>query len=221
MKKNRANGEGSIFKRGDGRWVGSVTTGWEQGIQQRKYVYGKTRLEVSKKITETLKAVKDSTPIPLDLLTVSAFADDWLEGVRPSIRPKTYESYESILWVHVKPKLGHIRLAKLTPADLERLYAELIHKAAAPKSVRNYHACIHAMLEKGVPQDILVKNVASLADLPRKVRRDLPMITPEQAKAFLHATREHRLEALFVLAVTTGARQGELLGLTWDNVDLQ
>jgi integrase len=130
------------------------------------------------------------------------------------------DSYESTLRIHIKPKLGHIRLAKLTATDLERLYADLSSKGAAPKSVRNYHACIHTMLEKAVRRDVLVRNVANIVDLPRKVRRDLPMITPEQAKAFLQATQEHRLEALFVLAITTAARQGELLGLAWDNVDL-
>jgi integrase len=76
------------------------------------------------------------------------------------------------------------------------------------------------MLEKAVRQNALVRNVASLADLPRRVRRDLPMITIQQAQAFLEVVREHRLEALFVLAITTAARQGELLGLTWDTVHM-
>ncbi len=77
------------------------------------------------------------------------------------------------------------------------------------------------MLEKAVRQNDLVRNVAGLVDLPRRVRRDPPMITPLEAQAFLKASREHRLEALFILAITTAARQGELLGLTWDSVDLE
>ena len=138
-----------------------------------------------------------------------------------SIKPKTYESYESTLRVHVIPRLGHMRLAKLSPSDLERMYAALIEKGAAPKSVRIYHGVIHSMLEKAVKQNVLLRNVASLADLPRKGRRDLPMISPQQAQAFLRATRDHRLEALFVLTITCAARQGELFGLTWDCVDFE
>ena len=216
----RGNNEGSIYKRKDGRWTGAVTIGGGRASLQRKQFYGQTRQEVARKLTEALKATKDSVPLPLDRLTVGGFARDWLESVLPSIRPKTYESYEATVRVHIIPRFGHIRLAKLTPTDLERFYANLISNGAAPKSVRNYHACIHAMLEKAVRQNVLVRNVASLADLPRRIRRDLPMITPQQVQAFLRATNEHRLEALFVLAITTGARQGELLGLRWDHVDL-
>lgn len=213
----RGNNEGSIYKREeDGLWRGAISI--KGG--KRKYVSGRTRQEVAKKLTVVLKANQDSVPVPSDLLTVASYAKDWLLSVKLSIRHKTYESYESTLRVHVIPHLGHIRLSKLTPGDLERMYAMLTEKGAAPKSVRIYHGVIHSMLEKAVKQNVLVRNVASLADLPRKVRRDLPMITPQQAQAFLHATREHRLEGLFVLAITSAARQGELLGLTWDCVDL-
>ena len=222
VKAKRGNNEGSIYQRADGRWVGSVTiTGGGRSFQRRKYIYGKTRQEVARKLTETLKSVQDNTPLPPDRLTVAGFAKEWLESVRPSLRFKTFESYETTLRVHVIPKLGHIRLSRLSAADLERLYADLIGKGASPKSILNYHRCIHVMLEKAVGWGILVRNVAKLASLPRQVRHELPMVSPQQVRAFLQSAREHRLEALFVLAITTGARQGELLGLTWNRVHLE
>jgi integrase len=219
-RAKRGNNEGSIYQRSDGRWVSAVTIADGGGSRKRKYIYGKTRQEVARKLTETLKSVQDNAPLPPDRLTVGGFAKEWLESVKPSLRFKTVESYETALRIHVIPKLGHIRLARLAASDLERLYADLIGKGASPKSVLNYHRCIHAMLEKAVRWGILARNVAKLASLPRQVRHELPMVTPTQARAFLQATREHRLEALFVLAITTGARQGELLGLAWDRVHL-
>ena len=168
-----------------------------------------------------MKAVKDNVPVPPDKLTVAAFSKDWLTAVRTSLRPKTYESYEGAMRIHLVPNLGHIRLAKLTPSHLESLYASLIRAGYSSKSIRVYHFCCHAMLEKAVRQNLLTRNVASLVDLPRLIHHELPMWTLEQAKAFLAATQGRRLEALFVLAVTSGARQGELLGLTWDRVNLE
>ena len=217
MAKSRGNGEGSVYRQADGLWRGAVSIGGGK----RRYVSGRTRQEAAKKLTEILKANQDSVPIPSNLLTVASYGKEWLSSVKLSIKPKTYESYESTLRVHVIPRLGHMRLAKLSPSDLERMYAALIEKGAAPKSVRIYHGVIHSMLEKAVKQNVLLRNVASLADLPRKGRRDLPMISPQQAQAFLRATRDHRLEALFVLAITCAARQGELFGLTWDCVDFE
>ena len=213
----RGNNEGSIYRQQNGLWRAAVSI----GVGKRKYLSGQTRQEVAKKLTDVLKAKQDSTPIPSGRLTFARYAIDWLSSVRLARRPKTYESYESSLRIHIVPQLGHIQLNKLTPSDLERLYTSLTNNGAAPKSVRNYHACIHSMLDKAVRQGLLIRNVAGLVDLPRKVHRDLPMISYQQTQAFIRACRNYRLESLFILAITTGPRQGELLGLTWDNVDLE
>ena len=200
--------------------MAAVTVDDGRRAQHRKYLYGRTRDEAAKKLTEALKAVQDSLPLPSERTTVSGFAKDWLESIRPNIRPKTRESYGSTLRVHVVPRVGHIRLAKLTPLHLQRLYADLIGEGISPTSVHVYHRCVHTMLERAVRLGLVTRNVAQLVDPPRQVRRELPMVTPEQARTFLEVARGHRMEGLFVLAITTGARQGELLGLTWDNVDL-
>jgi integrase len=216
----RGNNEGSVYKRKDGRWVGAATVGGGPGGQKKKIVYGKTRQEAAAKLTDVLKAVKDDMPLAPELLTISKFAEQWLGTVRSSIAPKTYESYESNLRVHVEPRFGNVRLSKLTPGHISALYADMSIKGKRPRTVRACHAVLHTMLEKAVRLGLVIRNVAKLVDLPKQDHRDMPMITPEQAKDFLQKVSGHRLEALFVLAITTGARQGELLGLTWDRVDL-
>ena len=109
---------------------------------------------------------------------------------------------------------------KLGPVDLERMYADLDKRGFATSSVLTYHRRIHTMLEKAVRLGVVARNVAKLVDLPRQEQSELPMLSVEEVKAFLDAARGRRLEALFTLAVTSGARQGELLGLSWDRVNL-
>ena len=103
---------------------------------------------------------------------------------------------------------------------LEKLYADLLAKGRAPRSIRAYNSCVHSMLDKAVRWGLVARNVAKLVDLPRQVHRELPMLTPAEVRALLAGASQTRLEALFTLALTTGARQGELLGLRWDRVDL-
>lgn len=168
-----------------------------------------------------MKSVQDRLPIPSDKLTVANYSKDWLEGIRPSIKSKTYDGYEGVMRVHVIPRLGHIRLSKLEAWNLERFYADLMRDGLSPASVRNYHRRIHSMLEKAVRLGLLVRNVAKLVDLPRQSRRKLPSATPQQVRDFLHVSESHRLGALFRLVVTTGMRQSELLGTSWDKLDLE
>lgn len=211
----RGHREGSIYRRTDGRWTAQITL----GDGRRKYIYGKTRKNVAKRLTEALKAVQDDVPLPSGRITVASFASDWLRAIRPSIRPKTYEGYESAMRTHLVPAFGHLRLSKLGPLHLERLYGDLSAKGLSPTTVSTYHSRIHTMLSKAMRLGLVSRNVSELVDLPRKPAKEPPMFTPEQTRDFLAAAKGHRLEALFALAITTGARQGELFGLTWDRVD--
>ena len=217
----RGNREGSIYRRQDGRWVASVTTRGGGHAGRRKYLYGRTRDEVAKKLTDALKSVKDSLPLPSEQTTVASFARVWLDGLRFSRRPRTVESYEGILRNHVLPALGAIRLNRLQPVHIEALHSALEAKGLSAASIRNFHARINTMLAKAVRLGLVARNVATLVELPRIEKRQLPIVSPREIARFLLNARHERLEALFVLAVTTGARQGELLGLTWDKVDVE
>lgn len=206
----RGNGEGSIYRHKDGRFVARVT----MADGRRKAFYGRTREDAAGKLNDALRSVRNGVSLPSDLLTVADFASQWLEAVQPNLRARTYALYESVLRVHVIPRIGRIKLARLSAADVQRLYAEVTG------SRRNTYAVIHRMLEQAVRWDMVARNVVGLVQPPRIPRRDLVVLDGTQARTFLTVCRGHRLEALFVLAITTGARSGELLGLSWDQVDL-
>jgi len=212
----RGNGEGNIYQHKDGRFVARVTG----ADGRRKAFYGRTRDEAAGRLNDALRSIRNGVSLPSDLLTVADFAAQWLKAIQSTVRPRTNEIYESLVRVHVIPRIGKIKLARLSPADLQRVYADLTTAGLSPKSVRHVHVLIHNMLEKAVRWDVMIRNVADLVEPPRVPPRDLVVLDGTQARAFLTACRGHRLEALFVLALTTGARSGELLGLSWDQVDL-
>ncbi len=153
--------------------------------------------------------------------TLSSFAAEWLDNVRTAVKPKTLESYDWALRLHVLPRLGRVALADLKAPDIQRLYEDVMAGGLSPKSARNIHLVVHAMLGRAARMGVVPHNVADLVDPPRPPQRELPAFTLYQARSLLAAARDHRLRALIVLAITTGARSGELLGLTWDDVDLE
>ncbi|EQD35664.1 integrase family protein, partial [mine drainage metagenome] len=152
--------------------------------------------------------------------TVAEYLEGWLAGLAGTVRPTTAEKYRRDLARHVVPRVGRLPLARLTPDRLARLYGELAAAGLAPMSVRHIHAELHRALEQGVRRGAVARNVAALVDPPQAVRSEMRPLTPEQVRALLAAARGDRLEALCVLAGTTGMRRGELLGLRWADVDL-
>lgn len=215
-KRKRGQNEGSVYKRKDGRWAASISL--PDG--KRRTFYGRTAAEARDKLIANRQAIARGLPLPSEQVTVARFAQDWLAGIQASVRPVTWQHYESLLRVHVFPTLGHIRLSRLQPSQLQRLYSDRLESGLSPTTVRHVHKVLHLMLERAVRWGAVVRNVAHLTDPPQAVRRDLPMVTAKDAGRLLAVAHDHRLEALFVLALTTGARMSELLGLTWTAIDL-
>ncbi len=212
----RANGEGSIYQRTDGRWCASLST--EKA--KRKHFLGRTRAEVAKKLTSALDEQAKGTLVTGPRQTVRQFFTQWLDAIRPSLRGRTFVRYEQFVRLHVLPDLGPLTLTKVTPQQLQRLYTSRLDAGLSPTTVNHLHALIHKALSNAVRWGIVNRNVADLVDPPRSRHFEIATLNADQARAFLDAASGHRLEALFVLAVTTGMRQGELLGLRWRDVDL-
>lgn len=213
----RANGEGSIRKRPDGRWEARISL--PNG--KRKAFYGKTRTEAYRKLTEALKARQDALPIPLERQTVEKYLKEWLQSVKPSLRPRTWDRYEQYVRLHAVPHLGHLPLARLFPQHLQALYRDCLETGLSAMTVVHLHTVIHTALEKAARWGLVARNVADLVSPPRPQRKEMQTLSPEQARTFLEAAKGDRLEALYVLALTTGMRQGELLALHWQDVDLE
>ena len=213
--------EGSIHQRKDGRWVGSVHLGYAPGKRVRKHVFGKTRAEVVAKMRPLLKARDEQRPIPDQRLKLGPFLHTWLEDVaRPRIRVTTYPSYRSIVELHLVPGLGRIGVAKLTPTDVQAFLNAKHAGGLSPRRVQYIHAILRRALVTAERWGLVSRNVATLVDAPRVPKREISPLTPDEARRLIIAAADDRYRALWIAALGTGLRQGELLGLRWRDMDL-
>ena len=162
MPKRRANHEGTIYKRQDGRWVASVTLPGGK----RKSFYGQTRQEVAQKLTVGLKARLDGMPLPSDQLKVGRYLQEWLQSTQPSIRPSTWRRYEQLLRLYAIPTLGTLPLTRLEPRHVQRLYADCLAQGLAPATVRQLHAVLRRALGQATKWGTVARNVAALVSPP-------------------------------------------------------
>ncbi len=222
MSKKRGNGEGSIYQMSDGRWRAAVSNGFQDGKPSRKIYTAATRGEVKDKLTKALNSQQQGLPLVGEKQTVQEFMAAWLKGVaKPSVRPKTLRTYEDIVRLHVDPIIGKRPLAKLTPAHVRDLLCQKSAAGLSPRTVKHILVTIRGAFEVAVKDGMLPRNVASLVDPPRAQRPEPVSFNPEQARAFLKALQGDRLEALFTVTVALGLRQGEILGLSWNDIDFE
>lgn len=139
--------------------------------------------------------------------------------MKATLRPKTYQTYEQLVRVHLDPGLGRIRLDRLTPAHVQQFLNAKAADGLSPQTVVHLRAVLRAALTKALRWGFVAQNAAALADPPRVPRRSYTVLSPIEARRLLAATKEHRLQALFALATAMGLRQGEALGLRWEDVD--
>lgn len=218
--RKRGQGEGSIYKRNDGRWAAAINLGYQEGKLKRKTFYGATREEVKDKLVGALNDQQKGLPVITERQTLAHFLEQWLEVVRPSVRPKSYRFYSDHVNLHIAPALGKKRLEKLTPTDVQRLVNDKLQSGLSPQTIRHIITTLRAALSVAIKWQLVYRNVAALVSLPRIQKQEMKIFTPEQANAFLDYVKGHRLEALFVMALTLGLRRGELLGLRWSEVNL-
>ncbi len=221
MPKRRGHGEGSIYQRKDGRWCAAVTVGRDAGGRlKRRYLYGATRREVQQALTKLLVDRQNGVDIVPASQTLGQFLVRWLEDtVRPTAARNTYGNYALIVRKHIVPVLGEVPLAKLTPQQCQRLYRQMQDKGLT-RTVRLVHAVLHRALGQAAKWGLVPRNVADLVDAPRVPRKEQRPLDPEELASFLQAARGDRLYALYVVAVATGLRMGEVLGLRWEDLDL-
>ena len=152
---------------------------------------------------------------------MNVYIGEWLDGIRTSVSPRTWTRYEQLVRCHATPVFGKATLEKITPQQLQRLYADLARAGAGQGTVLQVHAVLHRAFKQALLWNLIPRNPADAVSRPKQRRQEMTTLTPEQARKLLAAARGDRLEALYVLAVTTGMRQGELLGLRWKDIDLE
>ena len=219
--KRRGNGEGSVTLRKDGRWQAMYYELTVTGFK-RRYVYGKTRREAWEKMMRARARSDGSLAFDAGKLTVGEYLDRWLtDSVRDSVTVSTFERCEQVVRLHLKPTLGVIKLKKLTPLHVQALYREKLDEGLSSSTVHKVHNVLHKALGRAVKWSLVPSNASDGAQAPRPSKREIVPLTSEQAKDLLLAATGDRMEALYVLALTTGARKGELLALKWDDLDLK
>ena len=213
----RGNGEGTITRRKDGRWEARYWAG-----AKRKTIYGRTRSEVAEKLAKVVADRNNGLTYEAGSITLAEYLQGWLtDAVRDTVRQRTYERYEQIVRVHLTPAWPRMKLKKLTAADVRRLYRKKLDSGLAPRTVQYIHTTLHKELKQAVMDGLIPRNVAAAVKAPRPTKNEIRPLSPEQARTFLKAARGDRFEALYVLAVHCGLREGELLGLKWDDLDLE
>lgn len=213
----RGNREGTIYQDADGRWRAALSLGAGRG---RKYFSGDTRAEVAAKLDAARRELALGVAPPPERLTVERFLEDWLRDVLPlRVRPRTLDSARMHIRRHIVPAIGSIPISKLQAGDVQRLVTE---KAAdlSPASARRIVTTLRSALKHALRSSLIVRNVASLVELPRAEGHEVEALTLDHARRLIDAIAGHRWEAIFVLALASGMRQGEILGLEWSAVDL-
>jgi integrase len=160
-------------------------------------------------------------PIVGERQTVSQYFESWLASARYRLKATTLKRYRINLRYHIIPALGHIALSRLTPQQVQALYTKKFAVGYSASAVANIHTVLHSGLKEAVRLGLVQRNVADLVQKPRRRRTKMQTLSEEQVRIFLKAIKGKRLEALYVLALSTGMREGELLGLRWDDIDLE
>lgn len=215
-KRRRGAGEGNIRQRTNGLWEARLVL--DDGT--RRSFYAKTRQEAAKKLAAAIRDVDTGVPLVSERQTVGQYLAGWLEAAKPTVELTTWERYESDVRLHLSPALGRVSLAKLTPQQVAQFLAAKLNAGSKPRSVRNMRAVLRRALNEAQAHGLVTRNVAALVRPPKAARGEMKVYNQEETRALLAAASGTRLEAWFVLAVSTGARLGELLGLHWRDVSL-
>jgi integrase len=189
LSKKRGNGEGSITKRADGRWMARYTAHTLKG-PNRRHLYGRTRQEVAAKLAMAMTERDGGIELDPSSVTVDAYLRRWLnDSVKGSVRPITFESYERLVRVHVAPALGRVKLKSLSPAHLQGLYRDRLDAGLSPCTVQHLHAVIHRALKQALRWGLVARNVSEAVDPPKAQRKEVRPLTPEQVRALLKTAR--------------------------------
>lgn len=218
----QGNNMGTVVKRADGRWMASITVGYdENGRQRRRTFYGKTEAEANRKRLMALGQLQAGTYVDPNRLTTGQWLDTWLsEYVKPALRPRTYANYEGVVRVHIKPLLGGTPLSKLQASQVQFMVNEVVRSGRSARTAGLARTVIHAALKQAVANGLMQRNVADGARKPKGERRPIRVLTLDEQRAFLSAASGDRLSAMMVLLLGTGLRLGEAVALRWQDVDL-
>jgi len=217
----RSKGTGQITAKGKDKWLVRVFRGRDsrgKRIYFSKVITG-PKSAAQKYLTAKLREKDVGVFIEASRLSLDEHLDHWLATVKPRIAEQTYNSYEMQLRVHVRPRIGRMRLANVKIHDVQKVYSEMLAQGLSPRTVRYTHSVFAMAMKKAIQLDYIVKNPCDFVELPKQVKEETKAMTPEQASAFLQRAEADKYGLVFALALITGMRPEEYLSLYWSDVD--
>jgi integrase len=219
VAKKRARGEGSIFKEAStGYWCAKITL--PDGQTKRKRA--RSQQIVRDWLLEQRKAVKENLLLKDEQITLGAYLDRFMDDVAAhTLAPSTIRSYSYLIRDHIRPEIGNIKLVNLRPDHLQSLYSEKLNVGLSKRTVQYIHSIIRRSLNQALRWGLIYRNPTDAVTAQRQKRNAPSTLSVDEAKKFLESVRSHRWYPIYLLAIMTGMRKGEILGLHWEDVDLE
>ena len=218
----RGNGEGSVCRRPDGRWQGSITIGRDdRGRLIRKYFYGTTRKQTTEKLNRAIEELRDNRFInKSDNPTDEQWCHEWLWSYkRNSVKQKTFDQYETILRTHIRPDIGDIRLADLKTMHIQRIINKMHDSGLSHRTIEVMKIVMHAALKQAQRNKLVSENVCENVVLPRKQPKHIRVLNEDEQTKLIAALKDNYIGRGLLFALYTGMRRGEVLALKWSDYD--
>lgn len=214
----RANGEGTLRKRSDGRWEARYVSPVDN---KQHSIYGKTQKAVREKLQKILQEFSEYAELQGEDMSISAWLDIWLKNYTSNVKQSTLSTYRSAIETRIKPYIGEKSLKTLTTSDIQDIYTTLNKEGLSPKTVKNTHGVIHKSLAQAIKLRYIKYNVSEGCVIPKIERTDIRPLDEKDIVRFLKEIKGDKYEAIYFVTLFTGMRQGEVLGLTWDCIDFE
>ena len=220
-KAKNAAGAGTMRQRANGLWEGRITIGTNPGTGKpiRKSVYGKTQKEVRRRMTEITRELDKHNYKEPSKMTVAAWMTMWIDNFTPHLAPLSRSKYTSEIKNHIVPALGALQLDAVSGLHVQSFYNSLTKAGLSAKTVSGIASILRKSFNAAIKQKLIQSNPCLTAELPRVAKPEINPLTDDEIPHFLAAIAGHPLEHAFAVALFTGMREGELLGLSWGQVD--
>lgn len=221
VKKRRGNGEGCIFQLRDGTWRGVLNVGFVDAKRKRKSFRGKTHREVTEKMTRAKGALLAGLPPTNEKATMSWLLRRWLDDRKPMVRLTTFQGYEEIVRLYLDPALGRMLVARMRSDDVKAFMKARLAGGSTATRVRYMRVVLRAALRFAMKNELAVRNVVQATEPPKVDRKEVEPLNIDEARVLLRAVRGDAIEGIVAIALAMGLRRGEILGLRWEDIDLE